>query len=115
MGARRRMTHRASTIRSTAGPQTDPFGNPITSEQPVLTSHPCYWQPQVERFIADGEKVITWTSELILFPVGTDIREADRVTAVTDRRGRSLSDTRLRIVAAVPREDHIEARAEEYT
>ena len=108
------MTMRASTSREVPTGVEDAFGQPVTAPQVLLASHPCRWQVRTERFIADGEKVVALAQHFILFPLGTDVKELDTVTAITDRRGRSLKDTRLRVVVVIRREDHSETAVEEY-
>ena len=115
MGARSRMTMRCSTERDVAGAQVDPFNQPITTATAVLSDHPCYWQSKAERFVNDGDKLAAIASHLLLVPLETDLDEQDRVTAVKTRRGKSLKSTKLRVIALVQREDHIEAMCEEYT
>ena len=92
-----------------------PFNQPITSVVVPLQSHPCYWQVQRESFIADGRKVMALASHFMLMPQGSDIAENDRVTAVTDRKGRAFKSNTLRVMAVVRREDHLEIAMEEYS
>ena len=111
------MTMRCATERDTASADTDPYGAPVTTvttlTQP-LTSAPCYWQSRAERFVADGDKVVAVATHMLLLPLGADIRENDRVTSVRDREGKTLKDTKLRVMAVVRREDHLETMLEEY-
>ena len=108
------MTMRFDTTRNVEGSQRDGFNQLVAAPAPILTSQPCYWQAQSEKFIADGDKLVALTSHLILAPLGSDVREQDFVTSVVDRRGRPKVLNRLRVVNAVPREDHLEVRLEEY-
>ena len=114
-GARRRMTMRANTERDVPTGAEDTFGQAVTTLTPVLTRHPCYWQAQTERFIADGSKVVALGTHFALMPLGTDVEEQDRFTEVTDRRGRPKNPDKLRVIAVVPREDHVEVSMESYT
>lgn len=109
------MTMRCDTTRNVAGSQRNRFNQPETTPTPILAGHPCYWQAQTERFIADGSKLVAFTSHLLLAPVGSDIDEEDFVTEVRNRRGKVLVSNRLRVLAAIPREDHLEVRLEEYS
>ena len=113
MGARQRMTMRASTERPVPTGAEDPFGNAVTGNTPVLVSYPCYWQAKSERVVRDSSKNVSIAEHLILFPLGTDVQERDQITSITDRRGRVLKNTRLGVLPVVRREDHIEAEAEE--
>ena len=112
-GARRRMTHRASTERPMPTGAEDPFGNAVTSVTNPLTDHPCYWQAQSERVVRDSSKHVSIAEHLILFPLGTDVQERDQIISITDRRGRPLKSTRLGVLPVLRREDHIEAEAKE--
>ena len=114
MSARSKMSHRVTTERDTAGTQRDAFNQPVTHLTSPLSKHPCYWQVRTEQFAADGDKLTAIASHLMLLPLKTDIQEQDRVTSVAERRGKSLKDTKLRVVAVVRREDHIQAMLEEY-
>ena len=109
------MTHRASTERDVPTGTEDSFGQARTSVEPILTRHPCYWQAQTDRVIADGSKVIALGTHFALMPLGTDVDEQDRFTEVVDRRGRSKNPDKLRVIAVVPREDHVEVSMESYT
>ena len=112
-GARRRMTHRASTERPVPTGAEDPYGNAVTSITNPLTDHPCYWQAQSERVVRDSSKHVSIAEHLILFPLGTDVQERDQIISITDRRGRPLKSTRLGVLPVLRREDHIEAEAKE--
>ena len=115
MSIRARMTHRASTVRDVPAGSKNSFGQARTSVEPILTSHPCYWQAQTERFISDGSKVMALGTHFALMPLGTDVEEQDMFTEVVDRRGRSKNPDKLRVIAVVPREDHVEVSMESYT
>ena len=108
------MRHRASTERDIPTGVENDFGQAVTTPEPILTRHPCYWQAQTERFIADGSKVMALGTHFALMPLGTDVEEQDRFTEIVDRRGRSKYPDRLRAIAVVPREDHIEVSLESY-
>lgn len=111
---RERMSMRCITERQSPRMQRDAFNQPTFSETSPLTNHPCYWQSQSARFVAQ-DKLAAVSTHLILLPLDSDIREQDIITAITDRRGRSIHDKRLRVTAMVPRENHIECIAEEYS
>ena len=115
MSARSRMTHRCATERDADTGAVNPYGQAVTALTMLLSDQPCYYQAQSSKFIADGEKVIALAQHLVLFPLETDVSEQDMIVSITDRRGRVLKGTRLRVVQGgiVSREDHIEARAEE--
>ena len=115
MGARARMTMRCATERDTASADDDPYGAPVTTLTQPLTSAPCYWQSRAERFVADGDKMVAVATHTMLLPLGADIHENDRVTSVRDREGKTLKDTKLRVMAVVRRESHLETMLEEYS
>ena len=109
------MTMRFSTMREVAGSDRSTFNQPITTPTVILTNAPCYWQSDTERTIADGQKLVALGTHFVMAPLGTNILELDHITSVVDRRGRAKVSNRLRVVAAVNREDHIEVTAEEYS
>ena len=108
------MTMRCSTERDVASAQVDSFNQPVTTETAVLSDHPCYWQSKAERFVSDGDKLTAVASHMVLVPLESDFKEQDRVTWVKNRRGKFLKSTKLRVIAVVRREDHLEAMCEEY-
>ena len=114
MTARRRMTHRCDTTRNVATGSIDSFTQAIRRRNPILREQACYWQSRTEVLIVDTEKVASVAVHLIILPLGTDIRAQDLITGVRDRRGNILYSDNLRVVAAIPREDHIEATLEVY-
>ena len=105
---------RCSTERQVESDAQDPYGQSIRTTATPLTAAPCYWQAQRERFVADGDKVVAVAEHLMLLPLTSDIREQDHVTAITDRRGRSLKSTRLRVMDVIRRETYQEVMLEEY-
>ena len=109
------MTHRLSSVRDVSGPDRDPFNRRLTAPTAILSSQPCYWQAQRGQFVADGQKLTSVSQEFVLVPVGTDIQSQDRITGITDRRGRVLNGDTLRVMVVVPREDHLEISLEVYS
>ena len=65
--------------------------------------------------MADGDKMVAVATHTMLLPLGADIHENDRVTSVRDREGKTLKDTKLRVMAVVRRESHLETMLEEYS
>ena len=114
MVARGRMTHRCWTERQSNTGARDPFGQPVTETTHPLSGQSCYWQARNDTFVADGDKLAAIANHMMIFPLDTDVRENDVVTAVKDRRGRSLKSNRLRVIGVVRREDHVAAVLEEY-
>ena len=109
------MTHRANSERDVASGQRNPFNQAVTSVDPILTKQACYWQATSEEFRADGDRLVAIARHIMLFPLSADVQELDRITSVTDRRGRVLQGNKLVVRAAVNREDHKEVRLEEYS
>ena len=54
-------------------------------------------------------------THMLLLPMESDILEGDIITGVTNRRGKSLVDFRLRVTAVAHRETHVEAGVELYS
>ncbi len=111
------MTHRATVQRNTpAG--TDGFGGPGAA---VWGSHiaalHCWFYAKgsvgVEREVIDGDKSVTLGSHKLLIPLGTDITEADRITAIDDRLGVSIMANTMRIHSVTHRHNHLELEVEE--
>ena len=60
-------------------------------------------------------KLAAISDHLMLFPMGTDVQSQDRILSVTNRRGKVLVSQKLRVIAAVPRETHLEVSLEKYS
>lgn len=107
MAARDRMTHRARIERSSAG--RDQYGNQLPATWAVhLAAQPCYyWQPSVGRAETEGERNYRAYGHQMLVPLGTDVRESDRVNGIVDRRGYSVSADVFGIIAIVRKPDHL--------
>ena len=107
------MTHRATVQRNTpAG--TDGFGGPgVASWGAHIAALKCWLYTKSEREVIDGEKSATLGSHKLLIPLGTDITEADRITAVDDRLGGSIVANTMRIHSVTHRHNHLELVVEE--
>ena len=115
MSVRARMTMRCSTERETPTVELNRYQQPITATVHPLTDSPCYWQAQSRQFVTTNEKLVAITTHVLLMPLGADVDEDDRITSITDRRGRVLKAGKLRIMpGGVRRETHLEVRCEEY-
>ena len=112
MTARSRMTHRARTVRDVAGGE-DPHGQATTSEDEINEALPCYVQPRMERLVLDGDKIAAIANYYMILPIGSDLKERDRVTRVANRRDDTLFSNRMRVLTIVRRENHLEAALEE--
>lgn len=104
------MTHRATVERDQAA--SDVEGNPAAPDwQPHLAAQPCWFSHGTGRTeIVDGEMTVVVEDTQMMVPIGTDITEVDRVTAVVDRRGASQHLGVLNIRAVTPHRTHLELR-----
>lgn len=66
----------------------DSFGQP-TDDATTTTGVACYWWSGTPSRVATGETpgVVAVEAERILFPLGTDVQQGDRITTVTDHQG----------------------------
>ncbi|MEE8466389.1 MAG: hypothetical protein V3S68_07925, partial [Dehalococcoidia bacterium] len=67
----------------------------------------------VEREVIDGSKSVTLGGHKMIIPKGTDITEADRITAIDDRLGVSIMANTMRIHSVTHRHNHLELEVEE--
>ena len=109
------MKHRVSTERVLEGPRNS-FNVPsIGPKVPVYTSTSplfCYVQEKREVIEQDDGRIFTFTTYLLLAPLGADLLNKDSLLNVVDRGGRSVVDGRLRIAGLVARESHLEGKLE---
>ena len=61
----------------------------------------------------DGEKPAILADHRMLCPLGTDITEDDRITAIKDRLGASIIANTMRVHTVIRRASHIECHLEE--
>ena len=142
MPARNRMVHRAQVLRRGERDPFDTFG-PDTPDQHIYggdplpltwgdltlmwgsltldwgsaasTLLPCYVQPRVERKVSDSGRFFSVVTYRMLAPKDANLRDEDRITEVTNRRGIALFEDTLRVVGQpVNRETHLEATLEAY-
>ena len=134
---------RATTERNVVTGYDIPYGSPITALQEVYSNRdsvalhwgdhaltwgdhpltwgggtdgllPCYVQASVERSITDDERLLIFTTYLLLVPKGADLLEEDVITQVDTRSGNIIFDSRLRLTRLVRRETHLEGVLEQY-
>lgn len=101
-------THTCTVERNTAA-GTDSWGNP---EPPGWTAHlagqPCrFWTEAGREAVADTTTIVVVETMRLLLPVGTDVTEQDRVSAVTDAGG-VIAAGPVGIRAVLARPDHLE-------
>lgn len=108
------MTMRAVLERNTATAR-DPYGGPVAPTWAPLATVPCrvWHDARPVALVADGDKTARVQPLLCALPLGTDVRETDRVARIQDRLGRLLHDGPLRIVSALRRRTgYLEAQLE---
>lgn len=101
------MVHRARFERSSTG--RDGYGNELPKTWTAhLAAQPCYyWQPSVGRAEFEGERNYRAYGHQMVVPLGTDVRESDRVNGIVDRRGNCVSADLFGIIAIVRKPDHL--------
>lgn len=107
MPARNAMTMRATIERATTS--VDALGqDSISSWSTLHSSLPCRVWTRAELETANGSIFVNNAGHRLMIPLGTDITEKDRVTAVKDRKGTSLISNTMQIRAVIRRTDHKE-------
>lgn len=104
-----RLTMRALVERNQAT-ATDGWNMPVAPDfQSIGAPLPCFvWSTQARRLI-DGEKTAMIEDVRALFALDADIREADEISTVTDRRGIEIVPGRLQVEGPVQRKHtHVE-------
>ena len=109
------MTMRCKTSRDVDSGAIDSYNQPVAPPEPVLRSHPCYWQGRSETLVEDGGKIVSVVIHRMMLPVGSDIIDQDTVTEIRDRRGRVVYDGDLHVKSALPRENLVAVVLEEYS
>ena len=107
-----------ATVERNAGVAHDPYGGVVPDPVILLSGSgalPCFVQAKMERFIADGQKVMHLARHVLWASLDADLREGDIVTKVVNLRGSVLFPGRRVIRPLVRREDHLEATLEEYS
>lgn len=105
------MTARARVERDSAG-NTDPYGNKGNPSWSVVNSAmPCFWWSRNRRIAVDEAHTIDVDDIGIFVPIGSDIREGDRINGINDRLGNPLFVGILRIDSVSRKYSHLEAVA----
>jgi hypothetical protein len=88
----------------------DAYGNEQAADYGEhIASQPCYWY-QSSSFRGGeqvGERNLVVYTKQLLVPLGADITEADRITDIRDRQGRSLTAEVFNIKEIVRKPDHL--------
>jgi hypothetical protein len=102
------MRHRARVERNYET-GTDPLENPLPPRFETLhAALPCRYWTQAGRTAISEEVTAVVEDERMIVPVDADIHEADRVTAIWDRRWSVLNDDTHLIQSVLWRNDHKE-------
>lgn len=119
MSARSQMIHRASIERDTQV-GSDTWGNPDASTWTAhLSDVPCRVWYESEREViggtstGKGDKTAVIENRKMIVPLGTDVTESDRITAVDDRKGVELFNGPARIESVGRRRNHLVLSIEE--
>ena len=108
MTARSRMTQRALVQRHTS-PGTDDYGNPLPGTWAThLTAMACFLYGTTEREAVADERTAVVTSLKMMAPVSADVTEQDRISGVTDRRGRVIESGLLHVEVVLRKQTHNE-------
>lgn len=111
--ARQRMTQRATLERDSAAQATatkDPFGGKLVPAwTTVAHAVPCWcWSEQRSESVDTARTVVT-EGLRIMFPLGTDVTERDRVAVVKDRAGQVVQQGPFGLGGVVRLNGHLEA------
>ena len=113
MTARARMTMRATVQRDSAT-GSDGWGQPnAVSWAAHLPSLACWYWTKDEREVIDGVKTAILANHTMMVPLGTDITEDDRVTAIKDRLAGNLISNAMRVHAVFRRRTYLHVALEE--
>jgi hypothetical protein len=110
VASRVNLTHRCVIERDVnAGDTDDGWGNPSPPDwRTHLVAQPCrVWATVGQEVVANTTTVVPVEDVRLIVPLGTDVTEADRVAAVTDR-GAIVQVGPLQIRAVLARQDHLE-------
>lgn len=102
------LTHRVTIQRNAHGASEDSWGNP---EEPGwedhLTDLPCRVWTASGQEVIDPTTVVVMENMHLLLPIGTDVTENDRISAVT-YRGATIAAGPISIRAVMQHQDHLE-------
>lgn len=106
----RQMTATLSTMRATETDSQYPGDPPIKEWNAYLTDVPCRIIPGGVRETRDGDgrPVLVRRNDCLVIPWGTDVRQDDLVSNVTDQLGESRYSVNLSILGIEKPETHIE-------
>lgn len=104
-----RLTMRAVLERNIAAGE-DGWGQPVPPDfQPVGDPLACFVWSKTSRELVDGQKTAMVEDMRAIFALGADVRDADEIASVTNRRGEEIIPGRLKIDGPAQRKHtHIE-------
>ena len=109
MSARTQLAHRCTLERDAARTIPDGYGLPSDPDwQPLQADLPCFLWSTAERELITGERSAVIEDLRMLVPLGTDVTERDRVSAVSDRLGNVVRAGTMGIAAVMRKHDHLE-------
>lgn len=114
MTARNQMTYRA-TVQRDAAAGTDDWGQAVQPDyQPHGTFDCRVWSRQRRELVGDDRTAVVEDLRA-MFPLGSDLQNRDRITALADRRGDTVLPGAFLIGPLQLKGDHIEAALERVT
>lgn len=104
-----RLTHRAAIERNMATGDDD-WGGPLPPVfQSIGNPTPCFAWSNASRELVDGAKTAMIEDLRAMFAAGADVRAADEITQITDRRGSVIMAGRLKVEGPVQfKHNHVE-------
>lgn len=100
------LIHRMTTERSVTGDDGGGGSNPVWSAH--LSDEPCRaWTDTTKQVTQPGDIIVVADSRISV-PLGTDVRETDRVLSVTDRAGNDVLPGPMEIQTVASFTDHLE-------
>lgn len=102
------LRHRCTIERDANAATEDAWGNPQAPNwQPLATDVPCRAIADSGREPVDADRTVVVVDLRLLLPLGTDVTERDRISAVSER-GAEYLDAPFGIEAVLRRRTHLE-------
>ena len=107
--SRSRMTMRAHVERDTAALVKNPWNTDVVPVWTALDDTiPCYVWMRTGKKVADDRKVAVLKDLRMMTPHSADLKESDKVTKITDRKGATLFPGPFTIDASQRMDTHVE-------
>lgn len=100
------LIHRMTTDRAASGDDGGGGATPVW--EPHLVDQPCRAWTDVTKQAMNSEQIVVVTDARISVPLGTDVRDTDRVASVRDRTGGDVLYAPLDIQGIAVFSDHLE-------